>query len=148
MPLLLLYEWHKKQNAINKGIKISPPPSCATHCLPPQPNSVVYGQVVLPSTTSSLEKYQACSCSPGAMLTEIHIFKHTYKQWWLPCALLVSIQTTTTVSWPLYRTTCISRHPQRWRILTEQIFTACMPFLMVTSALGLGSRRYSSLQWC
>jgi len=44
----------------------------------------------------------------------------------------LSCKTTaaTTILWPLYESTCISRHPtlvKNWRILLEQNFTACMP---------------------
>ena len=35
-----------------------------------------------------------------------------------------------------------------WRILLVQSFTARMPLLMVTSAFGLGRRRWSSPQQC
>jgi len=52
----------------------------------------------------------------------------------------------TTILQPLYRTTCISQHPQprtrAWRILLEQSFTACMPLLMTASTFGLGRRRW------
>ena len=40
---------------------------------------------------------------------------------------------------PLYRTTCVSRHPQaRTRGCFEQSFTARMPLLMTTSTFRLG----------
>ena len=37
---------------------------------------------------------------------------------------------------------------KNWRISLVQSFTACMPLLTATSALGLGRRRWSSPQQC
>jgi len=52
---------------------------------------------------------------------------------------IITIMTTaTTILWPLYRTTCASRHPQlRCGGLWWSSFTACMPLLMATSASTL-----------
>ena len=56
--------------------------------------------------------------------------------------------TTTTVLWPLYRSTCVSRHLQlrTGGYLLVQSFTVCMPLLIATSTFGLGRRRWSSQQ--
>jgi len=61
-----------------------------------------------------------------------------------------STTTTNTVLQPLNRTTCVSQHPQlkTRKFLLEQSFTACMPRMTATSALGLWTRCQSSLHWC
>ena len=57
--------------------------------------------------------------------------------------------TTAIVLWPLYRTTCISRHRiKKWKIMLEQSFTVHMPLLMSTCAFGLVRRCTSSPQCC
>jgi len=55
----------------------------------------------------------------------------------------------TLVLQPLYRSTCISRHSQlRTKGFCWCSLTARMPLLMAISTLGLGRKRWSSLQHC
>ena len=59
----------------------------------------------------------------------------------------ICITTTTTILWPLYKTTYISRHPQlrTKRILLQQSFTARMPLMTATSAITEKTLEFSSM---
>jgi len=62
---------------------------------------------------------------------------------------LLQTTTTTTVLWPLYKPTCVSRHLQlRTGGFCLCSFAARMPMLTANSTFRLGRRRWSSPQQC
>jgi len=81
----------------------------------------------------------AILCPQALLLSNLPVTNLKEYLYLLAVTSWILLPPTTTILWPSYRTTCISRHPvMNCKILLQQGFTVRMPLLMATSTFGRG----------